>query len=121
MWSLLVTLLPEEAWLLLMVVAGLLVMVGARRWGLRLLGLVVFLALATPFLGGLMAKVLAYLTPTQQYLVMLAGGLLFCLSLVRLLLGRAVYAQVMGHLIYDLLRLPFRLVGWLWRRGQRAL
>lgn len=51
MWSLLITFLPEKAWPLLMVAAGLLVMVGARRWGLRLLGLVVFLALATPFLG----------------------------------------------------------------------
>jgi len=119
MFSLLLALLPEETWPLLLVVAGLLVLVGARRLGLGLLGLVVFLALATPFLGALVSEVLAQLTPTQQYLVMLAGGLFFCLSLVRLLLGRAVYAQVMGHLIYDLLRWPFRLLGWLLRQRPR--
>lgn len=117
MLSLLASCLPEETWPLLLVVAGLLVMVGARRLGLGLLSLVVLLALAGPFLEALISMGLESLTPSQQYLVFLAGGLLFCLMLVRLLLGRAVYAQVMGHLIYDLLRLPFRLLGRLLRRG----
>lgn len=119
MLSFLISILPEEAWPLLLILAGLLVMVGARRLGFGLLGLVCLLAFASPFLPALLGEVLVRLSPTQQYVLMLAGGLFFALTLVRLLLGRAVYAQVMGHLIYDLLRLPFRLVAWLlWRRGR---
>ena len=54
MLSLLKSCSPEETWPLLLTVAGLLVMVGLRRLGLGLLGLVCLLALASPFLETLM-------------------------------------------------------------------
>jgi len=113
--SLLLTFLPEECWLLLLQLAGLLIIVGARRTGFRLFGLVCLLAFAAPFLDSLLAA----LPPEVVNLLILIFPLLLISLVVRLIFGRDVWAQLVGRLLYDLLRAPFRFLGWLWRGSRR--
>lgn len=118
MVSLLASFLPEATWPLLITVAGLLMMVGARRLAGRLLGFVLLMTLIIPILQPLFTEFLAALPPGVQQGVMLILPAFLILSVLRLVLGRGVWEQVMGRLVYDLLRLPLLILVWLWRRGR---
>ena len=107
---------PEEAYLLLMVVAGLLITVGLKRWGVSLIGFVMLSLFIPPFIEPLLAEL-----PDWAVWLMLA---FFGLSLLRLLLGRGIWNNMWGTLLGNLLtalvlglfRIPFRvaraLFGW---------
>lgn len=118
MLSLLITFLPDEVWPLLQMVAGLLLIVGARRLAWRLLGLVFFVILVIPLLQPLLGELFASLPPEVQQGAVLILPAFLILSVLRFVLGRGIWEQVMGRLVYDLLRLPLMILVWLWRRGR---
>jgi hypothetical protein len=109
-------LIPQEAYLLLIVVAGLLIMVGLKRLGVSLIGFVMLSLFIPPFIEPLLAEL-----PDWAVWLMLA---FFGLSLLRLLLGRRIWDNMWGTLLGNLLtalvlglfRIPFRvaraLFGW---------
>lgn len=106
---------PEEAYVLLIVISGLLIMVGLRSLGIKLLGGVVLLALLGPFLDALAAELPPWL---------LCGiALLGFLSLLRSILGGRVFDYLLGRILYNLLMCPFWFIRWLvggFRPGSRT-
>jgi hypothetical protein len=104
-------LLPEEMWICLIVLAGFLVMTGFRKAGLALLGSVVLMSLLSPFLDSLLNAL-----PVWMLLVLM---FFFALSLFKLLFGRNVADHVIAHILYDMIRMPFRFIGWLFRGSRR--
>lgn len=111
MLNLILAMLPQETWQLLIVIAGLLIIVGCRRFGGRILGGVLLLAFFTPFIDSFLAA----LPPEAFWLLCIVGSLM----IVRLILGRRVFENVISFLIYDLIRAPFRFLGWLLRPRAR--
>jgi hypothetical protein len=111
MLNLILALLPQETWQLLLVIAGLLIIVGCRQLGGRILGGVLLLAFFSPFIDSF----LAVLPPEAIWILGIVGALM----IIRLLLGRRVIENVTSYLIYDLIRAPFRCLGWFLRPRNR--
>jgi len=113
-------LIPEAAYTLIIVVAGLLIMVGLKRTGFSLIGFVLLASLLPPFLDPLLAEL-----PDWVIWVIIA---FVALSLLKLLLGRGIWNNMWGTLlgnlltalVLGLLRIPFRLVRALFRFGSPA-
>ena len=106
---------PEEAYVVALVVAGMLIIVGLRRIGFALLAFILLSALLTPFIEPLVAAL-----PVWAVWVLL---IVFVLWLVRLMMGRriwdnmwgAIFANLVTWLVVSLFRWPFRLLGGLFR------
>lgn len=98
---------PEEAYLPLLVLGGILMMIGLRQLALGLIGTVLALALLGPFIDALLDS----LPPWLFALVALA----MVVSLFRFVFGRRVAENVLSYLLYDLLLSPFRFLRWLIR------
>jgi hypothetical protein len=107
----LISFLPEEFWLPILVIAGLLVILGFRKLGLGIYGAILLMALLTPFMDSLIAQL------SQEIFWILMG--VFFFSMLRLILGRRVMENVLSYLIYDLIRAPFRFLAWLLQGGRR--
>lgn len=107
MVSTLLMFVPQEAYLPLLVLAGLLMIIGLRRIAMGILGTVLALAMFGPFIDALIDS----LPPGLFALLMLA----LVLSLFRLIFGRRVVENVISFLLYDLLLAPFRFLRWLLR------
>jgi hypothetical protein len=111
MTGLLLFLATPEMWILLLVIAGLLMIIGFRTTGLQLLGGVILLIIFTPFLESLIDILPLWLLIILTF---------FCLvSLLRLFLGARIADQLIADLLYDLIRFPFRFLGWLLRPVRR--
>lgn len=96
---------PQEAYVTLIVLSGLLIMVGLRRMGFALLGSVILIALLGPFIDAMIGE----LPPWAFY-----GLCLFCgLSLLRLIFGPRVADYLIARLLYNLLMTPFWFLRWL--------
>jgi hypothetical protein len=106
-------LLPQEAWICLLVLAGFFMMFGFRKVAVGLVGTVVLLAIFSPFIDALIESLPMWI------LVMMM--LLFVISLFRFIIGRRVADHVMAHLLYDVIVMPFRFIGWLFRRRDRRI
>jgi hypothetical protein len=102
---------PEEAWIYFLIIAGLMMILGLRKAALKLVVSIILLALFSPFLDALIKAIPAWM------LGLLFIGFIF--SMIRLLLGKRVADNVISFLIYDLIRAPFRIVGFLFTRGGR--
>jgi|GEM_PF-5590090 len=87
MASLLISLLPEETWPLLLVVAGLLVLVGARPLTGWLLGVVGLMALILSILTTLYPEIFSALPLPARCVVLLAWPLCLLYSRLRLVLA----------------------------------
>lgn len=87
-WTLASLLIPEEAYLLLIVAAGFLIMIGLKRMGLAVIGFVVLSILLPPLLEPLLAEL-----PDWVIWTMLAG---FALSMLRLIMGPDIWGNMWG-------------------------
>ena len=102
---------PQEAWLPLMVVAGILVILGFRGIGLKIFGGIILLALLSPFIKGLIE---ALPTPLLVLLLIALPFIFF-----RMIFGRRVSENVLSEFLWALIKAPFRFVGWLFRSPYR--
>jgi uncharacterized membrane protein len=100
-------LVPEQAWVLLLVVAGLLMMIGFRRMAWTLVGSIILLALFSPFIDAIIDVL-----PLWFVAILI---IFFGISFFRLILGRRIADNVISYLIYDLIRAPFRFIFWFLR------
>ena len=91
----------------LIVISGILVMLGLRSAGLGLAGLTLGMVIFGPVAVGLLEGL-----PLAARLAVCLAGLLLAF---RLLFGRAVFAYVLGRLLYDLIRAPVRMLARLIR------
>lgn len=98
---------PQEAYLPLLVFGGLLMIIGFRRIALGLVGTVLALAMFGPFIDALVESL-----PSWLFALLVLG---FVLSIFRLVFGARVADNVISFLLYDLIRAPFRIIGWLLR------
>jgi len=102
---------PQEAWLPIMVLAGILVILGFRGIGLKIFGGIILLALLAPFAVGLIEAL------PIPLLVLLLIALPFIFF--RMIFGRRVSENVLSMFIWTLIRAPFRIVAWLFRSPAR--
>jgi hypothetical protein len=104
-------LLPQEAYLPVMVLAGLLVIIGFRKIGFGIYLSILVLAFTKPILSSFKAM----LPPWMQCLLAIGGMFM----IIRFVLGRNVMENVLSFLVYDLLKicllLPCRFVAWTFR------
>jgi hypothetical protein len=108
------TFLPDEALVLVIMAAGFALMLGFRRAAAGLLGTVVLFALLGPIIEGLVAG----RSPGWQFLIIVLVGLVLLRAVILLLLGRQTASHLAALLLHDLILLPFRTVGWRFRRGR---
>lgn len=111
MLTLLISFLPQEAWILVLMAGGFLIILGFRKIGFSIIGIVILLALFSPFLESFVSALPAEI----QGLLFL----FFCFFVVRLLLGRRVIEHVLAHLVYDLIKIPFKFLSWFFRVPNR--
>ncbi len=111
MLTLLLFLAPKEAWALLIVIGGLLIIIGFRKAGLVIIGTICLLALFAPFFDNLFDS----LPPGIIALLMV----IFIFWLFRTLFGRRVSGNILSAMILGLLKAPFRFLGWLFRMPVR--
>jgi len=112
MLNLLTLFLPEEALLPLMVISGILIMVGFRRIGFRIFGMVILLAFLTPFYP-VLGSIIANLPPEVFWPLMAVFSFLIFRTVFIALFGRRVWEHVLARFLYNALGWPFRLMGWL--------
>lgn len=105
--NLLLAFLPEEAYVLLLVLAGVLMIIGLRQLAIGLILTVLALALFGPIIDAFIGSL-----PPWAFAILV---LLFVVSLFRLVSGRRIADNVISFLLYDLLLAPFRLLGWILR------
>ncbi len=106
-------LIPEEAYLVIFVASGLLIIIGLKRIAFALMGFVLISILLPPFLEPLLAEL-----PDWVIWAILA---FVALALLRAVLGRDVWANMWGtflgnlltDLVMGLIRLPVRIIRWL--------
>lgn len=111
MRTLLISFLPQEVWILVMLAGGLFIMLGLRKTGFSLIGTVILLAILSPLLESFITALPA---EVQGFLFAI-----FILSLARLFLGRRIFENVLSRLICDLIKLPFKFMVWLFRVPNR--
>lgn len=109
----LILLVPQEAWICLIVLAGFLMIFGFRKAALSLVGAVVLMALLSPFIDALVDVL-----PTWILIIMM---ILFFMSLLRFILGERVADHLIAHLLYDVILIPFRFIGWVFRGSRRGV
>jgi len=96
---------PEEAYLLVLVAAGILMICGFRSLASGLFVTILLLAILGPFFDALIGN----LPP-----VLLTGLCLLCLmSIFKMIVGPRVAANLTSFILYDIIRAPFRVIGWL--------
>lgn len=113
MLTLLLCLMPQEAWAALLVIGGLLIIIGLRKIGFCIIGTIVLLALLGPFFDAL----LNWLPPGIILLLMVV----FFFLLFRAIFGRRVSGNIVSAFILGLLKAPFRFLGWLFRIPMRRV
>jgi len=104
---------PEEAWLLILIIAGFMMIVGLRKAALKLVFIIILIALLGPFMDSLLDAFPGWM------LVLLF--VVFVFSIFRLLLGGRIFANVVSFLICDLIRAPFRIAWFLLTRAGRRI
>lgn len=111
MLNTLLCLIPEQAWLPLMVLAGILIILGFRKAGSGIVMTILLLALLGPLAAGLMEAL-----PTPLFFL-----LILCLPffLFRMLFGRRVSENVLSYFLWSLIKAPFRFLAWLLRSPAR--
>lgn len=103
----LVMMVPPEAYLTLMVLAGLLMIVGFRKAAGAIVSSTLIFAVFGPFFESLAASL-----PAWVLAILL---LVMTLSMIRMIMGRGVYNNLMAMVLFNLIRLPFRFLAWMIR------
>lgn len=106
-------LLPSETWVLLLMAAGIMMIIGFRKAALGLAGTVLLLALFSPFIEALVDAL-----PTWLLLTIM---IFFIMSLLRFILGERMADHLIAHLLYDIILMPLRFIGWLFRGPRRRV
>lgn len=111
MMNLLLAILPEQY--LVLVIAGLgiaviLHLISIRK-ALGILAIICFLWVSGPFFEALFDS----LSTTIQMAIVIAFGFVLIRWLSNLFLGRRITDYLLARFIYDLIRAPFRILGWL--------
>lgn len=96
---------PPEVYLPLLVLAGIMMIVGMRRIATTIIISVLAMAMFGPFIEAAVDSL-----PSWALIILMIA---VSLSLIRVLIGRQIFAHVASFLIYDLIRAPFRLLFWL--------
>lgn len=109
----LLCLFPPETWVCLLALAGILMVIGFRKAAFGLAVSVLLIAMLSPFIDSLIYE----LPPWILAVLMFLCGI----SLLRLILGRRVADHIIGRLLYDLIRMPFRFIGWIFRGPGRRV
>jgi hypothetical protein len=105
--DLLILLVPQEAWLPLMVIGGLLIIIGFRRAGLGIIGTICMLALFVPFFDALV-----YALPEELFWPLM---IVCSFMVIRAIFGRRVMDNLLSYLLWEIIRAPFRFLGWFFR------
>lgn len=97
-----------------LVIIGLSLVIGLVRPGeaIARVGRLVAILAISPFLFALALWIWHQILLFPQSVLLLLGFPVLFITLVRLLFGRHVYSQFMGHLIYDVFRFLMRLLLW---------
>jgi hypothetical protein len=96
---------PEEAYVLLVALSGLLIIVGLRKLGFALLGSVLLMALLGPFINDLIDSL-----PSWAFYTLCAFS---ALSILRLILGARVADYLISRFLYSLVMTPFWFLRWI--------
>lgn len=107
MLNVLLMFIPEEAYLAVIIVAGLLIIIGLRTAGFSLVLGIIAILLLGPIVEGLLC-----ILPSWILLILI---IVLFITMFRAIVGRGIYDNFMARLLYDLFRLPFRFLGWLLR------
>ena len=106
-------LLPPETWVCLLVLAGILMIIGFRKAALGIVASVVLLAIFSPFIDSLIDAL-----PTWILIILM---IIFVMSILRFVFGRGVADHLIARLLYDVILMPFRFFGWLFRGPRRRV
>ncbi len=123
-WSGLAWVLPDEALVVLLVVAVLGLMLGLVSG--RVVGGLLVLLVALPIVGGVAEMVLVQMPAWVTLIVLVAVGFAILRGIAALLIGQRAADTMTGNLAADVVRLvaaavflgPFRLVRWAIRMGR---
>jgi hypothetical protein len=95
--------------LTVLVFAGLAIIVGFRKTGMKIIQSTLLMALLSPFLMALLQQLPLWLV--------IPGLLLFIGFLFKSIIGNEAWGHFFGAILYDVLwRLPLRIIGSVWRR-----
>ncbi len=113
MLNLILAFIPREFWVLALMAAGFLMIIGQSRvaWGIVLT--IVVMSVATPVMDSLIEQLPGWI------LCILAVAMI--LSILRLVLGRDIFSHLAAIFIWNMLCAPFRFLGWLLRQPQRRV
>jgi len=93
-----------ETWMCLLVLAGIFMVIGLREIAIRIVGCVILMALLYPFIQSLLCVI-----PMWSIFILM---FFFIISIFRFLFGSRVADFVIGRIMYDLIVLPFHMIGW---------
>lgn len=117
MKTLLVALMPDGLLPVLIAFTGLALILGiiTKKAAFSFVWIIILLVFFTPFIDAVFESL-----PLWLVLMIVAA---FIISIIKVVMhaifGKAVTTEFMGHLLYDLFLLPFRLIGYLFR-GRRV-
>ena len=94
---------PEEAYILMLLLGAVMVMFGFRKSGLGLFGMVLALACLGPVFD-----VFISLLPDWALLLMLV---FLAIGLLKLILGKEMFGFLAGSILFALIKAPFQIVG----------
>lgn len=103
---------PEEALVVLLLVAGCAFMLGARMLAVSCLGILALIVVAGPFIEAMVMN----LDLILQLVILGVLAVVVLRAVVVLLLGRTTAAHLAALLLHDVILAPFRLVRWFSRR-----
>lgn len=107
MITFLLSFLTPDMMVVAITLAGILMILGFKGIALSIVGGVFFILLFGPLIGDIIDQLPAG--------VLIALMLVSCASILRLILGPRIADHVTANLLTDLIRAPFRFIGWLLR------
>jgi hypothetical protein len=115
MLTFLLTILPENFWIIIMVFAGIGLMLGiiSRQAAFGVLGTIVILALAIPFIDALFEDLPLWVL----ILLMIVFGFMFIRWTFNLFFGKRTTDHFAALILHDIFLLPFRFIRYLFRGG----
>jgi hypothetical protein len=107
MLSRLIFFIPEEAYLLVLVVAGVMMICGFRKAAFGVFSIVLFFAFLGPFFDSLIDGLPSWVFALLLFFVVI--------SLLRMILGNGVLDHLVAMILFGFIRMPFRVLGWILR------
>lgn len=116
MQSLLLTFIPDEAFVVLIALLGLALILGilSRQVVFSILGTIILIALLSPFIEALFDSLPLWLVLTIAFIFILSIGR----AILTLLFGKGATEHLVGSIIYSIFTMPFRFVGFILRGGR---